>query len=78
VIPTKRGEVVLVSRNEEQRKKLKTVLKSTEGIEMGLRKKLNPTVTLTGLETGWKEEIVEEVFQKNGWIQSRGRRSWWG
>jgi hypothetical protein len=71
VIPTKRGEVVLVSRNEEQRKKLKTVLKSTEGIEMGLRKKLNPTVTLTGLETGWKEEeIVEEVFQKNGWIQS--------
>jgi hypothetical protein len=71
VIPTKRGEVVLVSRNEEQRKKLETVLKATEGIEMGLKKKLNPTVTLTGLETGWKEEeIVEEVFQKNGWIQS--------
>jgi hypothetical protein len=63
VIPTKRGEVVLVSRNEEQRKKLETVLKATEGIEMGLKKKLNPTVTLTGLETGWKEEeIVEEVF----------------
>jgi hypothetical protein len=71
VIPTKRGEIVLVSRNEEQRKKLETVLKATEGIEMGLKKKLNPTVTLTGLETGWKEEeIVEEVFQKNGWIQS--------
>jgi hypothetical protein len=63
VIPTKRGEVVLVSRNEELRKKLETAFKTTEGIEMGLKKKLNPTVTLTGLETGWKEEeIVEEVF----------------
>jgi hypothetical protein len=75
VIPTKRGEVVLVCRNEEQRKKLETVLKTTEGVEMGSKKKLNPTVTLTGLETGWKEEeIVDEVFQKNGWIQSTTTR----
>jgi hypothetical protein len=75
VIPTKRGEVVLVCRNEEQRKKLETVLKTTEGVEMGSKKKLNPTVTLTGLETGWKEEeIVDEVFQKNGWIQNTTTR----
>jgi hypothetical protein len=75
VIPTKRGEVVLVSRSEEQRKMLETVLRTTEGIEMGVRRKLNPTVTLTGLEAGWKEEeIVEEVFQKNEWIRNTSTR----
>ncbi|KAH0820870.1 hypothetical protein GEV33_001921 [Tenebrio molitor] len=73
MIPTKRGEVVLVSRSEEQRKMLETVLITTEGIEIGSRRKLNPVVTLTGLETGWKEEeIVEEVFQKNDWIRNTG------
>jgi hypothetical protein len=75
VIPTKRGEVVLVSRSEEQRKMLETVLRTTEGIEMGARRKLNPTVTLSGLEAGWKEEeIVEEVFQKNEWIRNTRTR----
>jgi hypothetical protein len=56
-------------------KRLETVLKTTEGVEVGTRKKLNPTVTLTGLEAGWtKEEIVEEVFQKNEWIRNTGTK----
>jgi hypothetical protein len=37
---------------------LETVLITTEGIEIGSRRKLNPVVTLTGLETGWKEEEI--------------------
>jgi hypothetical protein len=49
---------------------LETVLRMTEGIEMGSRRKLNPALTLTGL--GTEDEIVEEVFQKNDWIRNTG------
>ncbi|XP_068917747.1 uncharacterized protein [Tenebrio molitor] len=51
----------LVSQGEKK-KRLKEVLKKKQGVQVDQVKKLNPTITITGLGTEWKpEEVVLDI-----------------
>lgn len=58
VVPRKNGSVALVSVNEQQRMKLEALLRTREGLTVKTTEKLNPTVTLTGLESEWTAEEI--------------------
>jgi hypothetical protein len=65
----KDGSVVLACKSKEQKEKLEQELRKREGVTVRDIPRMNPTLTLTGLEAHWSaEEVVADVHQKNDWL----------
>jgi hypothetical protein len=60
---------VLACKSKEQKEKLEQELRKREGVTVRDIPRMNPTLTLTGLEAHWSaEEVVANVHQKNDWL----------
>jgi hypothetical protein len=65
----KDGSVGLACKTKEQKEKLEQELRKKEGVAVRDIPRMNPTLTLTGLEAHWSaEEMVADAHQKNNWL----------